>query len=408
LRRAGLPETPPLPLPDKPSIAVLPFVNMSADPEQEYFSDGITEEIITALSKTPKLFVIARNSSFTYKGKAVNLQKVGRELGVRYILEGSVRKSDERVRITAQLVDAMTGKHLWAERYDRELKDIFALQDEITLKILNALQVKLTEGEAFSATGKGTDNLEAYLKLLLAREYIRKYTKEGMAMARKLAEEAIALDSDFPWPYLYVSASHIIDSMFGWSESPKQSLKLAEEMVQKALALDDSLGEGHAFLGRIHLTKRQYNQAISEGERAIVLAPNSDFVHAALAFTLHRVGRQEEAIGLYKKAIRLNPHAPNWYFWGLAGCYRMMGQYEEAVREHKKNLQQHPERISDHIALAATYTLMGREEEARAEAEEVLRLHPKFSVEHFVNQQMYKDQADADHLIAALRKAGLK
>ncbi|NIW10160.1 MAG: tetratricopeptide repeat protein [Gammaproteobacteria bacterium] len=380
---------------------------MSGDPEQEYFSDGLTEEIITALSKTPKMFVIARNSTFSYKGKPVKIQQVAEELGVRYVLEGSVRKSEDRVRVTAQLIDAITGRHLWAERYDKDLKDMFELQDQITLKILNALQVKLTEGESFSAYAKGTDNLEAYLKWLMAREYILKYTKEGIATGRKLAEEAIALDSAFPWPYLHVSATHIIDSMFGWSESPKQSLKLAEEMAQKALALDDSLGAGHSFLGRIHLTKRQYNKAISEGERAIVLAPNSDFAHAALAYTLHRVGRQEEAIGLYKKAIRLNPHAPEWYFSGLGSCYRMMGQYEEAVREHKRNLQKVPTRLGDHIALAATYILMGREEDARAEAEEVLRLHPKFSVKHFVKQQMYKDQADADRLIAALRKAGL-
>jgi adenylate cyclase len=395
------------PLPDKPSIAVLPFTNMSDDPRQEYFCDGITEEIITALSKTPRMFVIARNSTFAYKGKQVKVQQVAEELGVRYVLEGSIRKSEDRVRVTAQLIDAITGRHLWAERYDRNLEDIFVLQDQITLKILNSLQVKLTEGEAFSAAAKGTDNLEAYLKWLLAREYMRKYTREGMAMGRKLAEEAIALDSDFPWPYLSVSATHIIDSMFGWSESPKQSLKLAEEMAQKALALDNSLAAGYSFLGRIHLTKRQYEEAISEGERAIVLAPNSDFAHAALAYTLHRVGRQEEAIGLYKKAIRLNPHAPGWYFSGLGSCYRMMGQYEKAVREHKRNLQKTPTRLSDHIALAATYILMGREEDARAEAEEVLRLHPKFSAKHFAEQQMYKDRADADRLIAALRKAGL-
>jgi adenylate cyclase len=395
------------PLPEKPSIAVLPFTNMSGDPEQEYFSDGLTEEIITALSKTPKMFVIARNSTFSYKGQQVKIQQVAEELGVRYVLEGSVRKSEDRVRVTAQLIDAITGRHLWAERYDKDLKDIFALQDQITLKILNALQVKLTEGEAFSGAAKGTNNLEAYLKWLLSREYTGKYTKEGLAMGRKLAEEAIALDCDFPFPYLSVSATHIIDSMFGWSESPEQSLKLAEEMVQKALTLDDSLGMGHSFLGRIHLTKRQYNKAISEGERAILLAPNSDFAHAALAYTLHRVGRQEEAIRFYKKAIRLNPHAPEWYFSGLGSCYRMMGQYEEAVREHKRNLLKTPTRLGDHIALAATYILMGREEDARTEAEEVLRLHPKFSVKHFAEQQMYKDQADTDRFVAALRKAGL-
>ena len=203
LRKAGLPENPPLPLPDKPSIAVLPFNNLSGDPEQEYFSDGITEDIITALSKTPKMLVIARNSTFTYKGKPVKVQKVANELGVRYVLEGSVQKAGERVRITAQLVDAKSGHHLWAEKYDRDLKDIFALQDEITKEIIIALQVSLTEGEQARLWGKGTGNIEAYLKFLKAREYYLSQTKEGNALARRFAEEAIALDPEYAPPTIF-------------------------------------------------------------------------------------------------------------------------------------------------------------------------------------------------------------
>ena len=253
------------PLPDKPSIAVLPFVNMSDDPKQEYFSDGLTEGIITALSKTPQMFVIARNSTFSYKGKQVKIQQVAEELGVRYVLEGSVRKSEDRLRITAQLIDAITGRHLWAERYDRKLKDLFALQDEITLKILNALRVKLTDGMYASLTEKGTNNLEAYLKLLQAREYGLRMTKEGNAMQRKLSEEVITLDPDYPIAYLSLSVTHLMDLIYGTSKSPIQSLRLAEELVQKALTLDDNSAWGHAFLGRIYLTKRQYEKAVRKG-----------------------------------------------------------------------------------------------------------------------------------------------
>jgi TolB-like protein/class 3 adenylate cyclase len=274
------------PLPDKPSIAVLPFVNMSGDPKEEYFSDGITEEIITALSKIPHLFVISRQSTFTYKGKPVKVKQVSEELGVRYVLEGSVRKAGDKVRITAQLIDALTGHHLWAERYDRNLKDIFALQDEITLRIISALQVKLEGVEQSGLSVKGTDNLEAYLKLLQSREQANRFTKEGNILARRYAEEAIALDPKYAVAYLRLSATLIMDLRYGTTESPEQSLKRAEECIQKALALDDSSGEAHAFFGRIYLSKRQYEKAIAEGERALALDPNSDFVQAALAYSL--------------------------------------------------------------------------------------------------------------------------
>jgi adenylate cyclase len=396
------------PLPDKPSIAVLPFVNMSRDPEQEYFSDGITEEIITALSKVPRLFVIARNSTFTYKGKPVKVQKVAEELGVRYVLEGSVRTAGERVRITAQLIDAITGHHLWGERYERNMKDIFALQDEITLKILVALQVKLTKGEQRALLGKGTDNLEAYLKLLQSSEHAARFTKEDNVLARQLAKEAIALDRGYAIAYLRLSATHLMDLMYGSSESPRESLRLAEELVKKALALDANLAEAHAFLGRIYLTKRQHEKAVAEGERALALAPHSDFVHAALAFTLRYTGRPEEAIALYKKAIRLNPIPPLWYVWGLGFSHFMLGQYEEAIAELRKALHRAPDSQFSHIVLAATYSELGCEEDARAAAAEILRIDPTFSLERWAKTQMYKNQADIDRVVEALRKAGLK
>ena len=226
----------------------------------------------------------------------MKIQQVAEELAVRYVLEGSVQKTDNRVRITSQLIDAITGRHLWAERYDRELEDLFALQDEITLKIITSLRVKLTEGEMVRVAG--TDNLEAYLRNIQAVEQMRRWNKEGNALGRKFAKEAIDLDPKYADAYLTVSATHLLDLMYGTSESLEQSLKIAEELVQKALSLAPNSGRPHGFLGRIYLTKRQYDEAIAEGERSLALEPNSAFVHYALAYSLHNARRPEEAIGL--------------------------------------------------------------------------------------------------------------
>jgi TolB-like protein/class 3 adenylate cyclase len=236
-------------LPDKPSIAVLPFNNLSGDPEQEYFSDGLTEEIISTLSRVPKLFVIARNSTFTYKGKPVKVQQVSEELGVRYVLEGSVRKSGEKIRITAQLIDAITGNHLWAERYDRNIDDIFVIQDEITKKIITAMQVKLTEGEEARVAAKGTNNLEAYLKYLQANELVNRLNIDSNALGKQLAEEAIALDPKYASAYYILSGAHVMDVWLGTSKSPKQSIGKAMKLSQKAIELDETFAVAHGLLG---------------------------------------------------------------------------------------------------------------------------------------------------------------
>jgi len=395
------------PLPDKPSIAVLPFTNMSGDPKQEYLADGISENVISALSHVPELFVIARQSTFTYKGKPVKIQQVAEELGVRYVLEGSVQRSGDTLRITAQLIDAITGHHLWSDRYDRKLKNIFALQDEITLNILQALEVKLTANEQYITFRKGTDNLEAYLKMLEAREYSGRSNKEGYAMAGKLAEEAITLDPDYPGPYLMLSAAHLMEISFGTSKLPKQSLKMAEKLVLKALALDDHLAEGYAFLGRIYLTKRQYDKALTAGEKACELAPNSSFVHAALGYSLHNAGRPEEAITHLKKAIRLSPFPRAWYLGTLGGAYYMLGRYEEAIAEFKKGLQLAPKSVFPRLGLAAAYSELGREEHARVEAAEVLSLDPKFTLVSHAKGRLSKNKDYTERYMAALRKAGL-
>ena len=396
------------PLPDKPSIAVLPFVNMSDDPKQEFFSDGVTEEIITALSKTPKMFVIARNSTFSYKGKPVKVNQVAEELGVRYVLEGSVRKAGDRVRITAQLIDALTGHHLWAERYDKDLKDIFTLQDEITMKIIAALQVKLTQGEEARLSAKGTDNLEAYLKCLQAKEHVGHVNKEDNALAKQLAEEAIALDPEFSEAYRVLGSTHWMDIIVGSSKSPKESLKRAFELTKKAIALDESNATAHGTLGWLFVLKRQHDKGIAEAERAVALDPNSAFANFNMGRVLRFAGRPEEAIAWHKKAIRQDPMPSGPYLFGLAHAYWLAGRYEEAVPVCKKAILVSPKSMAAHLYLAATYVSLGRIEEARTEAQEVLRIDPKFSLVHWGKRLPFKNQADTERSINALRKAGLK
>ena len=394
-------------LPDKPSIAVLPFDNFTGDPQQEYFSDGMTEEIITALSKVPYLFVIARNSTFSYKGKPVKIRQVAEELGVRYVLEGSVRRAGDRVRVTAQLIDAIKGHHLWAERYERELKDTFALQDEITGNILTALAVKLTRGEQATIRHKGTDNLEAYLKALQARWYIHHMTKEGDFRARQLAEEVMALDPEYAAAYIILGYCHIRDVFFGRSKSRKESLEQALKLAQKAISLDESFPSCYGLLSIIYMFKKQYEKAITNAEQAIALDPNGADAYSRLGGVLHMAGRRQEAIAPLEKAIRINPMAPSIYFRRLGTAYRDIGRYEEAIVQLKKAINLSPDCLYPHTALAATYSLAGRDEEARAEVSEVLRIQPKISLESLAKRVAYKNKADIDRIIGALRKAGL-
>ena len=395
-------------LPDKPSIAVPPFVNMSGDPEQEYFSDGISEEIITSLSKVPQLFIIARNSTFTYKNKPVKIQKVAEDLGVRYILEGSVRKSGQRVRVTAQLIDAITGDHLWADRYDRELKDIFDVQDEVTKKIITALQVKLTQGEQARTAAKGTSNLEAYLKIMQARENLYRASPETIPLAQQLSEEAIGLDPGYATAYRMLGVAHMHSAMLGISKSPKQSVAKAIELVKKALELDDMDGYSHVVFGFLLTLIRQYDKAVVEAEQGVALDPNVADVHAWSGIIYRYVGRWEEAISAYEKSIRLNPIPPGWYLFGLGLAYGWTGRYEEAIIECQKAVRDLPDSLYARMFLTLVYSLSGRDKEAQTEAAEMLRINPKFSLEKWEKRLTYKNKADADRFISALRKAGLK
>jgi adenylate cyclase len=396
------------PLPDKPSIAVLPFNNLSEDPKQEYFSDGITEQIITGLSKISSLFVIARNSTFTYKGKPVKIQQVSEELGVRYVLEGSVQKSGDRVRVNAQLIDGIKGNHLWSETYDRELKDIFAVQDDITQKILTALQVELIHGEQARVWARGTENLQAYLKLLQARENFLQMSIESNALARRLSEEAIALDPDYAKAYQVLAATHIMDVFRGSSKSPKDSMKQAITLNKKALALDDSLPNAHSQLGLLYAMTRQHDKGIAEAKRGVELGPNAAGAHRLLGMILRYAGRPEEAIPVLEKAIRLNPFPPGIYYSNLGRAYLDTGQCDEAISACEEGLLRASSNLSAHLDITVAYSMCGREEEARAAAAEVLRINPNFSCDYYAKKTPYKNQADLDRFIGALRKAGLK
>jgi adenylate cyclase len=395
------------PLPDKPSIAVLPFVNMSGDPEQEYFSDGITEEIITALSKTPKMLVIARNSTFSYKGKSVKIKEVAEDLGVQYVLEGSVRKEGDRIRINAQLIDSITGHHLWAERYDRDLKDVFSLQDEITIKIITALQVNLTEGEWASISSLRTQNLEAYLKVLKAREYFMRLNQRDNTLAQRLTKDAIALDPEYPFPYALLGWTHWMDVWYRTSKSPKQSISRAFELAQKGLSMDPSLVNAHSLLAYIYTFKRRYEKAIAEAEQSLAINPNFADGHCHKARTLHYVGRNEDSIELYTKAMRLNPFPPSFYYYQLGYCYLMTEQYEQAVAELKKAIKLQPDNLPAFVGLAAVYGFSDQKEEAILAGKEVSRIAPEFSVGRWVKRLPYKNEADRDRLRSGLFKAGL-
>ncbi len=395
------------PLPDRPSIAVLPFANLSGDPKQEFLGDGITESIITSLSKLPWLFVIARQSTLIYKGKHVNTKQVSDELGVRYVLEGSVQRSADRVRITAQLIDAVNGHHLWSERYDRGLKDIFTLQDEITMKILTELRVKLTDGEAARIYIRGTNNLEAYLKVLEGDGYMRSYNKEANAVGIRLYQEAIDLDPGYAMPYIRLSRAYTAEVYYRPNESPKEKLSKAVKSAEKAIELDNSLAEGHAALSYALLTMRQHDKAIEVAERAVSLNPNSATALFTLAQCMHFTGRWEEGLPLLRQAIRLNPFVPIYYSYFATAC-RETGRYEEGITGLKKSLTFAPNDLFAYINLVALYMYAEREDEARAAVAEIKRIAPNFSLTRYSKAQPWKESVDTSRIFEAMQKAGLK
>jgi adenylate cyclase len=395
------------PLPDKPSLAVLPFENLSGDPRQEYFSDGITESVITALSKVPRLFVIGRKSTFAYKGKAVTIKQVSEDLGVRYVLEGSVQKSGDRVRITAQLIDALTGNHLWAEQYDRDLKEIFTVQDGITTDILTAMRIQLTEGGQARRI-KPPRNLEAYLKTLQAQANMQRYTKEGISLGRQLAEEAIALDPHYSNAYSILCVTYFLNVSLGFTKTHQEYIIKAAALAEKAIALDPGDARPHCYLGYLALLRKDYDRALGEGEQAVALDPGGADAYAWLGIILNYSDRPREAIPMLEKAIRLNPNGPPFYFHNLGHTYRFLGQYPEAVTQYRKSLRISPDNLLAHLGLTAAYSLMGQDREAQGQAREVLRINPHFSLEAYAGSVSHKNRTKSDQYISALRRAGLK
>jgi len=354
--------------------------------------------------------VIARNSTFTYKGKPVKVQQVAEELGVRYVLEGSLQKSGDRVRITAQLIDALTGHHLWAENYDREFGDIFALQDDITEHVTLALQVKLTEGEQARIRRGHMDNPEAYEYWLRGRETYMSFTKENNDQARKLWEKAAELDPNNSWLWQQIGWTYYRDARFGWTDTPAQSLVRAEELARKTLAVDDSNAEAYCLLSVVYMSRRENDKAVEYGERALALAPNFADMTATIAIPFMYSGRAEEAIELVRNAMRLTPYYPAWYLPVLGFAYRFTGQYEEAIALLESwRARANPRSALPHLFLAITYEEAGRGEEAQLAVAEILKRNPKASITFYLKAKTfpYKDPADIEKVVDSLRKAGL-
>ena len=396
-------ETAVLNLPDQPSIAVLPFANMSGDPEQEYFSDGITEDIITELSRFGEYHVVSRNSVLVYKNKPVKAQDVGRNLKVRYVLEGSVRRAGNRVRIVAQLIDTTTGHHVWAERYDRELEDIFAVQDEVTQKIVATLAGRLEATERQRIRTDRTKNLHAYDCLLRGREIWYRFTPEANRKARHFYEKAIELDPNYVRAYTSLCWTHIVDYREAWVDSPEKALNDALEIAKSGIEVNPTSHSAYLVLGHAQLLQATHEDSIETFEKAIAINPNDADSYVFLARAFIYAGRSEEAINLTKTAMELNPNYPNWYRWTNGVAYFITQQYAEAISILRK-IHSPEDRVCRW--LAASYGQAGYENEAKAVAEVYLQHNPHFSFAHHSETEPFKNADDLERYLSGLRKAG--
>jgi adenylate cyclase len=395
------------PLPVEPSIAVLPFENMSGDPNQEYFSDGITEQLITSLSHAPFLFVIARNSTFAYKNKPVKVQQIAEELGVQYILEGSIQRSDDQVRITAQLIDATKGHHLWAESYDRKMTDIFLLYDEIAMKIIAELQVELSAADLGRVSSIKTENLRAYEKYLKGYGHLRKRTVGDTIEARKLAQEAIELDPHYGAAYQLKAKTYLDEIFLHRTKSRTEFLEKAEKLVQKSIDYAGQDSTTQEILCLIYYLRKQYDKAIAEGQKAVELSPNSAESNFVYGMVLSLATRYDEAIPILKKAIRLNPVKPINYLNQLAAAYLHTKQYEKAIPLWNQTIERNPDYYYAHLLLTVAYQLTGKADKARESAAELMRVRPKFSVSMLEKRAISSDRESKERILGALREAGL-
>ena len=395
------------PLPDKPSIAVLPFENMSGDPEQEYFADGMVEEIITALSRFKWLFVIARNSSFTFKGKAVDIKEVGRRLGVRYVLEGSVRKAAGKVRITGQLIDAITGAHIWADRFERDLTDVFALQDEVTVAVISAIEPKLLQTEIAMAARRRPENLTAYDLFLRAMPQLYLSTRESLTEAIRLAHRALELDPRFGLVAALAAVLHTNNVLLGYADDPQFDRQEAIRLMRLAFSLDDGDPDTLAWAA---LTSTwmvgDRESEIEMADRAVALNPNSYVAWICRGWVHRNAGLPEEAIRSFERAIRASPVDPLLYrlFTGMGMALIELGRFDEAIVAGKKALRQNSSFPAVNLVLASAFAHLGRDAEAREAAARVLELDPAFTISARMDRRR---QAHAKLEIEGLRKAGL-
>jgi adenylate cyclase len=393
-------------LPAKPSIAVLPFKNISGESAQDYFSDGITEDIITDLSKFDGLFVIASNTVFTYKGKPVNVQDVSRDLGVRYVLEGSVQKAGGRVRVNAQLIDGTTGHHVWAERLVRDMKDLFALQDEIVRTIVATLAIKVDNAERERVMRKPTDSLEAYDFVLRGREHCARTSRSANAEARKLIRQAIELDPRYGPAYEALGWCYMDAVRYGWTATPSQTLEQVHDLAQKALSLDEQSASAHRLLGTTYYRWQKIDLASDEFDRALELNPNDADTFDALGAVRLYEGRPDAAIKAVETALRFNPNLGPSGLVHLGLAYYLKGQYGGAIKTLERALGQYPDLAILHVGLAAAYTRANRAEDAARAATNVRRFHPFFKVDEFGNA--FRKPADRNNIREGLRDAGLK
>jgi adenylate cyclase len=397
------------PLPNKPSIAVLPFANMTGDASQEFMVEGLTESIITALARVPQLFVIARESSFSYKGRKVKVQQVAEELGVQYVLEGSIQRSGNRVRITAQFIDAIKGRHLWAAQYDREFKDLFQLTDEVIAKVLPSVYLKLTGGgEGRLSRLNFPKDTEAFLKFLELIQCMRGLNPKDNARAKRLAEDLIVMDPEWSMGHSMLARVHYMDVNLGISDSPKESLAKALELAQKAVAMDESHPTNYNTLGYVFSMMGQHERALAEFEKASTLCPSCSDPYMYIGYIQYCIDETDKAIVSLQTALRLNPYPPTYYYAHLGNAYRHAGRYEEAIPAYKKAIQISPNFQMAYVGLVTSYGLLGREEEARFAAQEVLRVNPKFSVEVWAKAMPFRNREKLTLFADALRKAGLK
>jgi TolB-like protein/Tfp pilus assembly protein PilF len=397
-----------LPLPDRPAIAVLPFINMSGDSEQEYFSDGISEDIITALSKLRWFFVIARNSSFIYKGKAIHLKQIAEELGIGYVVEGSVRKGGDHVRITVQLNDVTTGSHIWAERYDRDLADVFAVQDEITEAIVAAIEPQVYAAENFRAKRKPPDSMDAWDLVMRALSHYWRVTRQDNVVAQALLEKATAIDPSYGQAHGVLATSHTFSAHMGW-EDMATATPTAERAALAAILADSEDPWAHHALGCVYLFTRRFDDSLAEFELALRLNPNFSLAQGYYGLALSYCGRWEEANAAARRALRLSPRDPfSAVYYGIASYAQYVGHnYEAAMGLAREGIRQRADFVGAHRVLTAAAGMAGQDDVAKAALRELRRTQPNISLDWIAKQMPIKHDTEREHYLAGFRRAGL-